>query len=268
MDKKQGFGQANKGRGPQKRPAQKPGPKGNQDGSKWRPLTKLGRMVDKKEITSLEQIFKLAIPIKEVEIVDKLIKAEDYKEEVMKVKPIQKMTTAGQRTRFKVWVLIGDGNGHIGLGQKAHKEVQGAVKGAIRDAKMNIVPVRMSYWGNYIGQPHTIPFKVTGKEGSVSIRLVPAPRGTGLVGGQASKKVLQIAGIKDCYTQSTGKTKTKGNFIFATYKALKKTYTQMNPNFWGAPIMSKDLFQKNQEDEAQTNNSSNQDDSDEQFGED
>lgn len=80
-------------------------------------------MVNKNEITSLEEIFKMALPIKEVEIVDKLIKAEDYKEEVMKVKPIQKMTTAGQRTRFKVWVLIGDGKGHIGLGQKAHKEV-------------------------------------------------------------------------------------------------------------------------------------------------
>jgi small subunit ribosomal protein S2e len=49
-------------------------------------------MVNNKEITCLEEIFKMALPIKEVEIVDKLIKAEDYKEEVMKVKPIQKMT--------------------------------------------------------------------------------------------------------------------------------------------------------------------------------
>lgn len=73
-------------------------------------------MVDKNEIKSLEEIFKLAIPIKEVEIVDKLILPEDYKEEIMKVKPVQKMTSAGQRTRFKVWVLIGDGKGHIGLG--------------------------------------------------------------------------------------------------------------------------------------------------------
>ena len=57
----------------------------------------------------------MSYPIKEVEIVDKLIQ-DDYKEEVMKVKPVQKQTTAGQRTRFKVWVLIGDGKGHIGLG--------------------------------------------------------------------------------------------------------------------------------------------------------
>ena len=79
-------------------------------------------MVNQGEVRSLEEIFKMSLPIKEVEIVDKLIQ-EDYKEEVMKVKPVQKQTTAGQRTRFKVWVLIGDGKGHIGLGQKAHKEV-------------------------------------------------------------------------------------------------------------------------------------------------
>jgi small subunit ribosomal protein S2e len=82
-----GFGQAAKGRGPQKRP-QRGGPARGQDKSKWRPLTRLGRMVDKGEIKSLEEIFKLAIPIKEVEIVDKLITPEDYKEEVMKVKPV------------------------------------------------------------------------------------------------------------------------------------------------------------------------------------
>lgn len=146
-------------------------------------------MVNQGEIRSLEEIFKMSLPIKEVEIVDKLIQ-EDYKEEVMKVKPVQKQTTAGQRTRFKVWVVIGDGKGHIGLGQKAHKEVQGAIKGAIRNAKMNIIPVRMGYWGNNIALPHTVPVKVTGQEGSVRVRLVPAPRGTGLVGGAASKKVL------------------------------------------------------------------------------
>ncbi len=55
---------------------------------------------------------------------------------------------------------------------------------------MNIIPVRMGYWGNNIATPHTVPVKVTGKEGSVSVRLVPAPRGTGIVAGPASKKVL------------------------------------------------------------------------------
>lgn len=88
MSEQRGFGQGAKGRGaPQKRQPQKAGAK-PQDKAKWKPLTRLGRMVDKGEIKTLEEIFKLAIPIKEVEIVDKLIKAEDYKEEVMKVKPV------------------------------------------------------------------------------------------------------------------------------------------------------------------------------------
>lgn len=68
---------------------------------------------------------------------------KEFEEEVMKVKPVQKQTKAGQRTRFKAWVLIGDKNGHIGLGQKADKEVQGAIKGASQLARMAIVPVRM-----------------------------------------------------------------------------------------------------------------------------
>lgn len=222
-------------------------------------MTKLGRMVNTGEIKSLEEIFKMSLPIKEVEIVDKLIQ-DDYKEEVMKVKPVQKQTRAGQRTRFKVWVLIGDGKGHIGLGQKAHKEVQGAIKGAIRDAKMNIIPVRMGYWGNNIALPHTVPTKITGKEGSVTIRLVPAPRGTGLVGGVASKKVLQIAGIQDCYTQSSGSTRTKGNFLFATYKALAKTYTYMTPEFWGQPYLNmKDLIGKAEEKKLEEKENANDD---------
>lgn len=121
-EQKRGFGRGQRGRGQQKKKMDKGGVKGKFEHAKWKPLTKLGRMVNTGEIKSLEEIFKMSMPIKEVEIVDKLL-SEDYKEEVMKVKPVQKQTTAGQRTRFKVWVLIGDGKGHIGLGQKAHKEV-------------------------------------------------------------------------------------------------------------------------------------------------
>merc|ERR1712146_101705 len=149
----------------------------------WKPTTKLGRLVKNGKVTSFEEIFRFAIPIKEPQIVDHLVKKQGntLKDEVMKVKPVQKQTKAGQRTRFKAWVLIGDEAGHIGLGQKAHKEVQGAIKGATLDAKMNFYPVRKGYWGNKIGQPHTVPFKVTGRCGSVRCRLVPAPRGSSLV---------------------------------------------------------------------------------------
>jgi small subunit ribosomal protein S2e len=74
--------------------------------------------------------------------------------------------------------------------------------------------------------------KVTGKCGSVSVRLVPAPRGTGLVAARVPKKLLQFAGIEDVYTSSYGKTKTLGNFVKATFRAISKTYGYLTPDLW------------------------------------
>lgn len=238
--KDRGFGRGRGGRG------SKPGFKGGRfDQKVWRPLTRLGRKVEKGEIRSLEEIFKYSMPIKETEIVDKFIgEIDTYKEEMIKVKPVQKQTRAGQRTRMKVWVLIGDGKGHIGVGQKSHKEVQGALQGAIAQAKMNLIPIRLGYWGNRIGAPHTVPMKLTGKNGSVRVRLIPAPRGTGIVGASASKKVLMMAGVNDCYTASKGTTKTKGNFLYATFNALAKTYTYLTPEFWGKPDLDRLLVKE------------------------
>ena len=88
-----------------------------------------------------------------------------------------------------------------------------AIRGAIILAKTSIVPVRRGYWGNKIGSVHTVPAKTTGKCGSVTVRLIPAPRGAGIVAARTPKKVLQMAGIEDCYTASRGSTKTLGNFV-------------------------------------------------------
>eukprot|EP01084_Bolivina_argentea_P100174 179931_1 len=101
--------------------------------------------------------------------------------------PVQKQTRAGQRTRFKAFVAIGDYNGHVGLGVKCSKEVATAIRGAIIAAKLYVVPVRRGYWGNKIGDPHTVPEKVSGKCGSVRTRLIPAPRGTGIVAAPVPK---------------------------------------------------------------------------------
>ena len=68
--------------------------------------------------------------------------------------------SAGQRTRFKAFVAIGDYNGHVGLGVKCSKEVATAIRGAIIAAKLSVIPVRRGYWGNKIGEPHTVPCKV------------------------------------------------------------------------------------------------------------
>ena len=175
--------------------------KGNRRGPRdqkeedWVPLTNLGRLVKMELVTKLEQIFYHSIPIKEYQIVDELVKKNNktLKEECMKIKSVQKQTKAGQRTRFKAVVAVGDEDGHIGVGSKLAKEVQVAMKGAVIAAKLNIVPVRRGYWGGKIGQPHTLATKVTGKCGSVRLRLIPAPVGTGIVGAPPTKKLLGFA---------------------------------------------------------------------------
>merc|ERR1712096_286147 len=100
----------------------------------------------------------------------------------MKIMPVQKQTSAGQRTRFKAYIVVGDSDGHIGLGVKCSKEVATAIRSSIILAKISLIPVRRGYWGTKLGAPHTVPCKVTGKCGSVHVRLIPAPKGTGLVG--------------------------------------------------------------------------------------
>eukprot|EP00488_Nonionellina_sp_1-RS-2012_P000817 TRINITY_DN1321_c0_g1_i1.p1 TRINITY_DN1321_c0_g1~~TRINITY_DN1321_c0_g1_i1.p1 ORF type:complete len:113 (-),score=22.02 TRINITY_DN1321_c0_g1_i1:426-764(-) len=109
----------------------------------------------------------------------------------MKIKPVQKQTSAGQRTRFKAWVAVGDYKAHVGLGQKCAAEVGIAIRGAHILAKLSLIPVRKGYWGSKLGTPHTVPCKLTGKCGSCRVRLIPAPRGTGLVAATVTKKYWQ-----------------------------------------------------------------------------
>jgi len=196
----------------------------------WIPVTKLGRLVKAGLVRSLEEVFYFSMPVKEVEIIATFIpKLED---QVMRISPVQKQTRAGQRTRFKAWVVVGDRNGHVGLGVKCAKEVANAIRGAIYIATLSVIPIRRGYWGNKVGSVHTVPCKVTGRCGSISVRLVPAPKGTGIVAGKAPKKVLQFAGIEDCFTKTSGHTATLGNFIRACFNALSKTYSYLTPDLW------------------------------------
>jgi len=153
------------------------------DKDNWTPLTKLGRLVKAGRIESLEEVYTHSIPIKEAPIVDRLVKnaKAELSDEIMCILSVQKQTKAGQRTRFKAVVATGDRQGHVGVGIKVAKEVQIAIKGALLDAKINIIPVRRGYWGSRIGGVHTIPVKVKGKCGSCVVRMIPAPRGTGQV---------------------------------------------------------------------------------------
>lgn len=195
-----------------------------------------------KKIKSLEEIFLFSIPIKEYQIVDYFVK-EKMLDEVMQIMPVQKQTTAGQRTRFQAFVAVGDGDGHLGLGMKVGKEVADAIRGAIIAAKLAIAPIRRGYWGSRIGAPHTVPCKVSAKCGSVRVRLIPAPRGTGLVCAPASKKLLNMAGVQDCYSGTVGHSRTTGNFIKAIFYALRKTYHYLSPDLWEDKPLGESPFQ-------------------------
>ncbi|MES1907440.1 MAG: 40S ribosomal protein S2-3 [Cercozoa sp. M6MM] len=203
---------------------------GPRRGKEWTPLTKLGRLVAAGHIKTIDQVFHFALPIKEHQIVDKLVPG--IKDELIKIMPVQKQTSAGQRTRFKAFVIVGDKNGHVGFGSKCAKETTLAIRGATDNAKTNLIPVKLGYWGPVFGKPHTVPTKVTGKCGSVRMRLIPAPQGTGLVASPVPKKILAFAGVKDVYTSSRGSTRTVGNVLGATYNALSKTSTFLSPDTW------------------------------------
>ncbi|KAH8074886.1 hypothetical protein JL720_10633 [Aureococcus anophagefferens] len=162
----------------------------------------------------------------------------------MNIKPVQKQSSAGQRTRFKAYVAVGDFEGHIGLGKKCSSEVATAIRGALIMAKMNLIPIRRGYWGKNSGAPHTIPMKLSGSSGSVSVRLIPAPRGTGIVAAPASKKILAMAGLEDCYSTTRGHSRTTGNFITAVFNAIAASYGYLSPELWKPTVFSKNPFQE------------------------
>ena len=97
------------------------------------------------------------MPVKEYQIVENFL-GPALKDEVMKIMPVQKQTRAGQRTRFKAFVCIGDSNGHVGLGVKCAKEVATAIRGAIITAKMAVVPELVSKDPYNFGEGHFLTY--------------------------------------------------------------------------------------------------------------
>lgn len=205
-------------------------PKANLE--EWVPRTRVGRMVKEGKITSIDEIFAMNLPILEPEIVDYLL--PDLKHEIIDVGIVQKQTDAGELSRFRVVVVVGNENGYVGIGKGKAKQLRFAIEKAITNAKLMIAPVRRGCgsWECMCGTPHSVPFTVTGKSGSVRITLYPAPKGTGLVTGDVAKVVLRMAGIKDVWSKTLGETRTTYNFARATYNALVNTYRFVTPADW------------------------------------
>ncbi|MEM4647767.1 MAG: 30S ribosomal protein S5 [Candidatus Pacearchaeota archaeon] len=206
--------------------------------SAWKPKTELGRLVKEKKITNIDEILDKGKVILEPEIVDALL---DYEFELINIgqskgkfgggkrrawRQTQKKTAEGNVPKFSAMVVIGDKNGHLGVGMEKAKETVPAREKALRRAKLNIFKV-VRGCGSFnccCNEPHSIPFRVEGKCSGVRVILIPAPRGAGLVADDELKKVFRLAGIKDIYVKSFGKTRTKYNHIKAVVDALKKLY--------------------------------------------
>ena len=198
----------------------------------WIPKTQLGKMVKEGQITSIMDIYREGYKVKEVEIIDFLV--PDLKDEVIDIALVQKQTDAGEVSKFRAVVAVGNGSGLIGLGTGKARRARNAIEKGIRIAKLNLYPVKRGCgsWECDCGESHSLPFKVNGKAGSVTLTLLPGPQGLGLVVGDHAKTVLRLTGIKDCWSKATGTTTTTTSYAFATFEALKKTTDVMTSQEW------------------------------------
>ena len=192
----------------------------------WIPKTSIGKMVVSGEINSMEEILSKGLRIQEAGIVKKLL--PDLKTEVIDVGIIQKMTPNGQSTRFKALVAAGNENGWLGIGMGKSKQMRIAIEKANNAAYLSVSPVKLGCgsWECRCDQNHSVPFKVKGKGGSVTIEILPGPRGLGLVAGRKIKNLLKMAGLKDAWTTAKGSTPTMNSTSKAVLECLRQTFSQ------------------------------------------
>ena len=198
----------------------------------WVPKTKLGKMVQSGQALSLDDVFTQGLRVMEPEIVDVLLPG--LKQEVLGIGFVQKQTDAGEKSRFRAVVAVGDNNGYLGVGDGKAKQVRTAIDKATLQAKLKVIPVRRGCgsWECGCGRSHSLPFRVTGKCGSVRVDILPGPRGLGLVGGEIVKTVLTLAGVRDCWTRTYGSTSTLASTALAVYDALRNTYSTVTHADW------------------------------------
>lgn len=203
----------------------------------WEPKTELGRQVNEGVVTDMEAVLSSGKKILEAEIVDKLV--PELEKDLLLIgqskgkfgggqrrafRQTQKKTREGNKPKFTTLAIAGNKNGYIGMGRGSSKETVPAREKAFRKAKLSIIKIARGFAGPDLvsGAPHTVPYTVKGKCGSCEIILMPAPKGTGLVIEKECAKMLKLAGIKDVYAKSFGKSKTRINNLTACFDALKQ----------------------------------------------
>lgn len=186
----------------------------------WAPKTELGRDVKEKRVTTIEQVFHDGRKMEEPEIIEALL--PDLNSEIIEIANTQRMTKNNRKMKYRATAVVGDGKGHVGVGSGKDIEVKAAIESAILDAKSNVIPIIMGCgsWQCLCGTKHSLPIKVTGRCGSVEVILKPAPRGLGIVASPPVKKMLELAGVKDAWEFSRGRTRAKYNTVLAVYRAL------------------------------------------------
>ena len=214
----------------------------------WKPRTEVGKRVLSGEITDIDQILDQGKLILEPEIVDLLL--PELENDLLLIgqsrgkfgggqrrvfKQTQKKTPEGNKISFTTYAIVGNRNGYIGLGWGKSNETVPARDKAIREAKLNVKKIRRGCGSWLCGckGPHSIPFKIEGKCGSVIIELMPAPKGKGLIIEEECAKILGLAGIKDVFSKTkSGKGNSKVNLIKACFDAVTNLMeVKANPTF-------------------------------------
>jgi small subunit ribosomal protein S5 len=201
----------------------------------WKPKTELGKKVANGEITDIDIVFEKGWKIKEPEIVDRLLPGLERNILFIGGSPgkgggvkrtstrrTARMHRSGRRYRISACVVVGS-PGYIGVAKAVGVEHSSAIEKATDAAKLNLIPIRRGCgsWECGCGGNHSIPFKIRGKSGAVTVELWPAPKGLGLCIGDEIKKILNLVGIKDIWSKVLGDTRTRYSYSLAIFGALK-----------------------------------------------